>query len=126
MLLSSNSTNLTSRKCSELQIFNEFNARKPDEKNIFKGITTNHLFMMIVALTLVLQVRFFTSWFNSLGLLVLCSFTFALYYIGCHHRISRQVYFNCEAQLEVLADFYRHWFYQVSCKLFGNNYGIIP
>lgn len=38
------------------QIFNEFNARKPDEKNIFKGITTNHLFMMIVALTLVLQV----------------------------------------------------------------------
>ncbi|XP_021815956.1 calcium-transporting ATPase 8, plasma membrane-type-like [Prunus avium] len=38
------------------QIFNEFNARKPDEFNIFKGITKNHLFMGIVAITLVLQV----------------------------------------------------------------------
>ncbi|KAG8639700.1 hypothetical protein MANES_14G162600v8 [Manihot esculenta] len=38
------------------QIFNEFNARKPDEINIFDGITKNHLFMGIVAVTLVLQV----------------------------------------------------------------------
>ncbi|KAF2309916.1 hypothetical protein GH714_005605 [Hevea brasiliensis] len=38
------------------QIFNEFNARKPDELNIFDGITKNHLFMVIVAVTLVLQV----------------------------------------------------------------------
>ncbi|KAH9805645.1 calcium-transporting ATPase 8 plasma membrane-type [Citrus sinensis] len=38
------------------QIFNEFNARKPDEKNIFKGITKNRLFMGIVAVTLVLQI----------------------------------------------------------------------
>ncbi|KAL5769137.1 hypothetical protein ACOSP7_015695 [Xanthoceras sorbifolium] len=38
------------------QIFNEFNARKPDEKNIFKGITKNRLFMGIVALTVVLQI----------------------------------------------------------------------
>ncbi|KAL6292508.1 hypothetical protein ACE6H2_000650 [Prunus campanulata] len=38
------------------QIFNEFNARKPDEFNIFKGITKNRLFMGIVAITLVLQV----------------------------------------------------------------------
>lgn len=38
------------------QIFNEFNARKPDEKNIFGGITKNRLFMGIVALTLVLQI----------------------------------------------------------------------
>ncbi|KAK2640630.1 hypothetical protein Ddye_028425 [Dipteronia dyeriana] len=38
------------------QIFNEFNARKPDEKNIFAGITKNHLFMGIVALTVVLQI----------------------------------------------------------------------
>ncbi|GAV59710.1 E1-E2_ATPase domain-containing protein/Cation_ATPase_C domain-containing protein/Cation_ATPase_N domain-containing protein/Hydrolase domain-containing protein/CaATP_NAI domain-containing protein [Cephalotus follicularis] len=38
------------------QIFNEFNARKPDEKNAFKGITKNRLFMGIVAITLVLQV----------------------------------------------------------------------
>lgn len=40
-----------------MQIFNEFNARKPDEKNIFKGITKNRLFMGIVAITIVLQVR---------------------------------------------------------------------
>ncbi|XP_059637464.1 calcium-transporting ATPase 10, plasma membrane-type-like [Cornus florida] len=38
------------------QIFNEFNARKPDERNVFKGVTKNRLFMGIVGLTLVLQV----------------------------------------------------------------------
>uniref|UniRef100_A0A2P2MNJ3 Calcium-transporting ATPase n=2 Tax=Rhizophora mucronata TaxID=61149 RepID=A0A2P2MNJ3_RHIMU len=38
------------------QIFNEFNARKPDELNIFKGITKNHLFVGIVSITLILQV----------------------------------------------------------------------
>ncbi|KAJ6363172.1 hypothetical protein OIU78_003369 [Salix suchowensis] len=38
------------------QIFNEFNARKPDEFNVFKGITKNHLFIAIVGITLVLQV----------------------------------------------------------------------
>lgn len=40
----------------KLQIFNEFNARKPDEFNIFKGVTRNYLFMGIVGLTVVLQV----------------------------------------------------------------------
>jgi Ca2+-transporting ATPase len=38
------------------QVFNEFNARKPDELNVFKGITGNHLFMGIIAITVVLQV----------------------------------------------------------------------
>ncbi|KAL1335450.1 calcium-transporting ATPase 10, plasma membrane-type isoform X1 [Arachis ipaensis] len=38
------------------QVFNEFNARKPDEFNIFKGVTRNYLFMGIVALTVVLQI----------------------------------------------------------------------
>ncbi|KAK4602832.1 hypothetical protein RGQ29_011719 [Quercus rubra] len=38
------------------QIFNEFNARKPDEFNVFKGITKNYLFMGIVGTTVVLQV----------------------------------------------------------------------
>ncbi|CAK9325849.1 unnamed protein product [Citrullus colocynthis] len=38
------------------QIFNEFNARKPDEKNIFKGVTKNYLFMGIIAITVILQV----------------------------------------------------------------------
>ncbi|KAL4571213.1 hypothetical protein LXL04_017966 [Taraxacum kok-saghyz] len=38
------------------QIFNEFNARKPDEMNVFKGVTKNRLFMAIVGLTVVLQV----------------------------------------------------------------------
>lgn len=41
----------------ELQIFNEFNARKPDELNIFDGVVKNRLFMAIIALTVVLQVR---------------------------------------------------------------------
>ncbi|CAL5087546.1 unnamed protein product [Urochloa decumbens] len=38
------------------QIFNEFNARKPEEKNVFKGVTNNHLFMGIVGATTVLQI----------------------------------------------------------------------
>ncbi|KAL5549596.1 hypothetical protein UlMin_004827 [Ulmus minor] len=38
------------------QIFNEFNARKPDEFNIFAGITKNYLFIGIVGITLVLQI----------------------------------------------------------------------
>ncbi|XP_010536881.1 PREDICTED: calcium-transporting ATPase 8, plasma membrane-type [Tarenaya hassleriana] len=38
------------------QVFNEFNARKPDEKNIFRGVIKNRLFIGIIAITLVLQV----------------------------------------------------------------------
>jgi len=38
------------------QVFNEFNARKPDEFNVFKGITKNKLFIGIVGITVVLQV----------------------------------------------------------------------
>ncbi|CAL5330489.1 unnamed protein product [Camellia sinensis] len=37
------------------QVFNEFNARKLEKKNIFKGILQNRLFLWIVALTVVLQ-----------------------------------------------------------------------
>ncbi|KAF9676463.1 hypothetical protein SADUNF_Sadunf08G0004600 [Salix dunnii] len=38
------------------QVFNEFNARKPDEINVFKGVTKNRLFMGIVGFTVILQV----------------------------------------------------------------------
>lgn len=38
------------------QVFNEFNARKPDQINIFEGISRNHLFIGIIAITLPLQV----------------------------------------------------------------------
>ncbi|XP_027343471.1 calcium-transporting ATPase 9, plasma membrane-type-like [Abrus precatorius] len=38
------------------QIFNEFNARKPDEMNVFRGVTKNRLFMGIVGMTFVLQI----------------------------------------------------------------------
>ena len=37
------------------QVFNEFNARKLDKKNIFKGILKNKLFLAIVGITIVLQ-----------------------------------------------------------------------
>lgn len=40
-----------------VQIFNEFNARKPDQINIFDGVIKNKLFIGIVGLTLILQVR---------------------------------------------------------------------
>lgn len=39
-----------------MQIFNEFNARKPDEINVFSGVARNHLFMGIVGVTALLQV----------------------------------------------------------------------
>ncbi|KAM7477868.1 hypothetical protein LguiA_026081 [Lonicera macranthoides] len=38
------------------QVFNEFNARKPDQFNVFKGVTKNHLFVGIVGLTVVFQI----------------------------------------------------------------------
>ncbi|KAI9073067.1 hypothetical protein K1719_044987 [Acacia pycnantha] len=38
------------------QIFNEFNARKPDEMNVFRGVTKNRLFIGIITFTLVLQI----------------------------------------------------------------------
>ncbi|KAK3026285.1 hypothetical protein RJ639_041234 [Escallonia herrerae] len=49
------------------QVFNEFNARKPDEFNVFKGVTKNHLFMGIVGMTLVFQfvLIFFLGKFTS-------------------------------------------------------------
>ncbi|AQK45934.1 calcium-transporting ATPase 5, plasma membrane-type isoform X2 [Zea mays] len=37
------------------QVFNEFNSRKPDELNIFKGISGNHLFIGIIVITVILQ-----------------------------------------------------------------------
>ncbi|TYJ20831.1 hypothetical protein E1A91_A08G023900v1 [Gossypium mustelinum] len=37
------------------QIFNEFNARKPEEVNIFRGLSKNYLFIGIVAITIILQ-----------------------------------------------------------------------
>ncbi|KAL0354392.1 UNVERIFIED_CONTAM: Calcium-transporting ATPase 9, plasma membrane-type [Sesamum radiatum] len=38
------------------QIFNEFNARKPEEMNVFSGVTKNRLFVGIVGATCVLQI----------------------------------------------------------------------
>ncbi|KAE9616341.1 putative calcium-transporting ATPase [Lupinus albus] len=38
------------------QIFNEFNARKPEEMNVFRGVTKNKLFVGIVGVTFILQI----------------------------------------------------------------------
>ncbi|XP_062172411.1 putative calcium-transporting ATPase 13, plasma membrane-type [Alnus glutinosa] len=38
------------------QVFNEFNARKLEKKNVFKGIHKNRLFLGIIVITIVLQV----------------------------------------------------------------------
>ncbi|XP_022720058.1 putative calcium-transporting ATPase 13, plasma membrane-type [Durio zibethinus] len=50
------------------QIFNEFNARNLDKKNIFKGIHKNRLFLGIIGVTLVLQavmVEFLSRFANT-------------------------------------------------------------
>ncbi|CAL4971071.1 unnamed protein product [Urochloa decumbens] len=38
------------------QVFNEFNSRKPEELNIFSGVSRNHLFLGVVSITVVMQV----------------------------------------------------------------------
>ncbi|XP_020105106.1 putative calcium-transporting ATPase 13, plasma membrane-type [Ananas comosus] len=38
------------------QVFNEFNSRKLEKKNVFEGILTNKLFLGIIGVTIVLQV----------------------------------------------------------------------
>ncbi|KAG5123848.1 hypothetical protein JHK82_030585 [Glycine max] len=50
------------------QVFNEFNARKLETKNIFEGLGKNKLFMVIVGLTVVLQlvmVEFLNKFANT-------------------------------------------------------------
>ncbi|KAG7582787.1 Cation-transporting P-type ATPase N-terminal [Arabidopsis suecica] len=42
------------------QIFNEFNARKPDEMNVFRGVSKNPLFVVIVGVTFILQILIVT------------------------------------------------------------------
>ncbi|KAM0847840.1 hypothetical protein ACQ4PT_054756 [Festuca glaucescens] len=54
-----------------IQIFNEFNAREPEEKNVFRGVTRNHLFMGIAGITTVLQiliVEFLGKFFGTVRL----------------------------------------------------------
>jgi Ca2+-transporting ATPase len=38
------------------RVFNEFNARELEKKNVFRGIHRNKLFIRIIAITIVLQV----------------------------------------------------------------------
>lgn len=53
------------------QVFNEFNARKLEKKNIFKGILKNKLFLAIIGITIVLQmvmVEFLTKFAQTVRL----------------------------------------------------------
>uniref|UniRef100_A0A7N0RGP8 Calcium-transporting ATPase n=1 Tax=Kalanchoe fedtschenkoi TaxID=63787 RepID=A0A7N0RGP8_KALFE len=53
------------------QIFNEFNARKPDEFNVFSGVMNNRLFVGIVGMTFVLQIliiMFLGSFFSTVSI----------------------------------------------------------
>jgi Ca2+-transporting ATPase len=53
------------------QIFNEFNARKPEERNVFKGVTKNHLFMGIIGITTIFQIliiQFLGKFFKTVRL----------------------------------------------------------
>lgn len=38
------------------QVFNEFNSRKLEKKNVFQGLQQNHLFLGIVGITIILQI----------------------------------------------------------------------
>lgn len=56
------------------QIFNEFNARKPDEFNVFSGVTKNNLFIGIVGITFTLQIMiimFLGSFFSTVRISIM-------------------------------------------------------
>ncbi|GFP83633.1 calcium-transporting ATPase 8 plasma membrane-type [Phtheirospermum japonicum] len=57
------------------QIFNEFNARKPDEINVWKGVTKNPLFMGIVFLKWCFSLIIFISLLQVVIILFLGKFT---------------------------------------------------
>lgn len=75
------------------QVFNEFNARKPDEMNMLSGVTKNRLFIGIIGITVVFQIliieflgKFFTtvrlSWQLWLVCLVIAVFSWPLAVLG--------------------------------------------
>jgi hypothetical protein len=95
-------------------VFNEFNARKPDELNVFKGITGNHLFMGIIAITVVLQVKALKWFFDY------CKCRYLGYSIvngliplhpGTYHRVPWQVHVNSQAELAAVVGVDRSCFY---------------
>ncbi|GAB4843309.1 Putative calcium-transporting ATPase 13, plasma membrane-type [Ancistrocladus abbreviatus] len=49
-------TNVMWRNLIAQAVFNEFNARKLEKKNVFEGIHKNKLFLAIISITIVLQV----------------------------------------------------------------------
>lgn len=66
-----------------VQIFNEFNARKPDQVNIFEGVLKNQLFMGIIAVTIVLQVRLVKLRVWTVNNSKLCKLLFFFYFLFC-------------------------------------------
>lgn len=101
----------------KLQVFNEFNARKPDEMNVFKGVLKNRLFVSIVGLTVVLQVYTLSLAFFLALNIDLFILTITFYCLGYHNILSWKIHFNCETELAVMACFNRHWSNKVSLVL---------
>lgn len=96
----------------KIQIFNEFNARKPDEINVFTGVTKNYLFMGIIGITCVLQVSshlvfHWNQWYLMLRMSLLNVKT------DNYHWISWEVHENCETRLEAMACIHWYWPVQV-------------
>ncbi|VAH36020.1 unnamed protein product [Triticum turgidum subsp. durum] len=77
------------------QVFSEFNARKPDELNIFKGIAGNKLFIAIIAITVV---------------------------AGAYHRVPWQVHDNSQVELAAVVGVHRSCFYQLAVGTRGKAY----
>ncbi|KAJ0930047.1 putative calcium-transporting ATPase [Helianthus annuus] len=74
------------------QVFNEFNSRKLEKRNIYKGIHKNRLFARIIGITLILQVVMMEfeevcgyrkiKWCAVWNMYLYCSFIVA-YWMGC-------------------------------------------
>ena len=80
-----------------LQVFNEFNARKPDEMNVFKGILKNHLFIGIVGMTVLLQVGGVALFVTKVPSVYRSSLLrkYLLLSPDCHNFVSWEVYKYC-------------------------------
>ena len=102
---------------------------------MFKGVTSNRLFMGIIAVTLILQVggcaavccrrmfgfyRFavpFPNFSETYQSLVVNLTSCLSSSTDRHHRVSWEVHINCSTELETLANFNRRWHVQVGSSL---------
>lgn len=101
-----------------VQILNEFNARKPEELNVFSGVTKNYLFMGIIGGTFILQVRGYCFYIFVLGTQQLLSYKYSTNdhingFADNDHSVSWKVHKYSVAYLAAMAYMLRYCHHRV-------------